>query len=75
MHMLTICTAFFSVICCSDDQFGQTPLCVAAYHGNETMVEFLMQSGADIDGKFSDANNYEMNWKVQLYVCDLTCKT
>ena len=50
----------------SDDQIGQTPLCIAAYHGHEAIVEFLIQSGADIDGKFSDANNYEDNWKVQL---------
>ena len=27
-----------------------------------------MQSGADIDGKFSDANNYEINWKVYGWV-------
>jgi len=48
----------------SDDQIGQTPLCIAAYHGHEGIVEYLMQAGADIDGKFSDANNYEDNWKV-----------
>jgi len=54
----------WQLFCCSDDQNGQTPLCVAAFHGNEAMVEFLMQSGADIDGKFSDASNYEQNWKV-----------
>jgi len=52
------------VISGSDDQIGQTPLCIAAYHGHEAIVEFLIQSGADIDGKFSDANNYEDNWKV-----------
>jgi len=56
------------VICCSDDQNGQTALCVAAYHGNEAMVEFLIQSGADIDGKFSDADNYEHRWKVQYII-------
>jgi len=51
----------------SDDQIGQTPLCVASYHGYEGVVEYLIQAGADIDGKFtfSKSEDNAVNWKVQ----------
>jgi len=51
-------------MCCSDYRIDQTPLCVAAYHGHEAIVEFLIQSGANIDGKCSEESNYIDDWKV-----------
>jgi len=62
----------------SDDQIGQTPLCIAAYHGHEAIVEYFIQAGADIDGKFAfskmsdDVVNSKDNWKVYWKVCDCT---
>jgi len=60
----TVCRMMYFVISDSEDMFGQTPLCIAAYHGHEAIVEFLIRAGANINGKFSDANNYDDNWKV-----------
>ena len=54
------------MVCCSDDRIGRTPLCVAAYYGNEAIVELLLQSGAHIDGEFSDSINDDIDWKVCL---------
>ena len=76
IHSGALCTCLshcFMLSCIlpySDDQIGQTPLCVAAYHGHEAMVEFLIQSGADIDGKFafSKSNDNAVNWKVHTYI-------
>ena len=48
----------------SDDSIGQTPLCKAAYHGNEAIVDFLLQRGAHVDGKFPDPKDKRFDWKV-----------
>ena len=54
----------FFFIYYSDDSLGVTPLCVAAYHGHEAIVEFLVQPGAYIDGKFHKPEDEEVNWRV-----------
>ena len=66
MYIISVTQPYCFMVCCSDDRIGRTPLCVAAYYGNEAIVELLLQSGAHIDGEFSDSINDDIDWKVCL---------
>ena len=43
----------------SNEEIG-TPLTCAAEHGHEDVVDYLLKSGADVDGKFLDDKNIEV---------------
>ena len=59
----------FDNACLSDDLIGQTPLCIAAFHGHEEIVKYFLQVGADINGKkfLADSVDTEVDnvdWRV-----------
>ena len=37
-----------------------TPLACAAENGHEVIVDYLLKSGADVDGKFTEGDNDEL---------------
>ena len=43
----------------SNDDTG-TPLTCAAENGHEVIVDYLLKSGADVDGKFTEGDNDEL---------------
>ena len=43
----------------SNEEDG-TPLTCAAEHGHEEIVDYLLKSGADVDGKFLDDEDIEV---------------
>ena len=45
----------------SNEEIG-TPLTCAAENGHEEIVDYLLKSGADVDGKFLDDKYIKVCW-------------
>ena len=54
-NLLFVCIFFVH----SEDDIG-TPLTCAAENGHEEIVDYLLKSGADVDGKFLDDKDIEV---------------
>ena len=60
--------------CYSNEATGWTPLTFAAAQGHLLVVEYLLKSGADVDGKFSPeklqrfTDSEKTSWNVSIFV-------
>jgi len=47
-------------VCTNSNDDTGTPLTCAAENGHEVIVDYLLKSGADVDGKFTEGDNDEL---------------
>jgi len=62
----------------SNENNGRTPLTYAAEHGHEEIVDYLLELGADVNGKFKgaqpNAKKISKKMKISLNVINISCK-
>ena len=61
---------------CSNETTGWTPLTWASSQGHVKIVKYLLDKGADVDGKFSPdklekskSGNDKTSWNVSRFMC------
>ena len=55
------------LFCFSNETDGHTPLTYAARHGHEEIVDYLLEKGSNVNGKFEGAKNYKISsWNVSI---------
>ena len=56
------------LFCLSNEKNGRTPLTYAAQYGHEEIVDYLLEVGANVNGKFEGAqkNLKKISWNVSI---------